>query len=224
MPNIHILNSDGSSYNYPLIKVETNIGRGKNNDIVLADGTVSRNHAKIIRSEKDYLIIDLGSYNGTSVNGTPVQNAMLKDKDQIKIGYYKLTFFQGIENSLTANEPVILIPVDDEEKDDQRIVKSSVQSEQQDSKNFLLKGHSPASGKSTEDDSAIKKGITDLERSNKVLFVLYEISKQLNSISDFSELLEKIMDLIFIIIDADYGFLILTGKQDKEELIPVVVK
>ena len=115
MPNIHILNSDGSSYNYPLIKAEINIGRGKNNDIILADGTVSRNHAKIIRSEKDYLIVDLGSYNGTSVNGTPVQNSILKDKDQIKIGYYKLNFFQEDENSSALNESVILLPADDQE-------------------------------------------------------------------------------------------------------------
>jgi adenylate cyclase len=59
---------------------------------------------------------------------------------------------------------------------------------------------------------------------NKVLFVLYEISKQLNSILDLHELLNKIMDLIFMVIDADYGFLILTGEEENGELIPVVVK
>ena len=75
MPNIHIINSDGSSYNHPLTRVETNIGRGKNNDIILPDGTVSRNHARIVRSGKDYYIIDLVSYNGTKVNNIPVQNA-----------------------------------------------------------------------------------------------------------------------------------------------------
>lgn len=224
MPNIHIIKRDGSSYNYPLAKDETSIGRGKNNDIILADGTVSRNHTKIVRSKKEYLIIDLGSYNGTTVNGIPVQNAMLKDKDQIKIGHNKLAFSQEDVNSSTVNESVILISDDEEEKNDQKVVESSMQIEQQDSKNLLLKGHSPPIGKSPADKSVTKKGISDLERSNKVLFVLYEISKQMNSISDFGELLEKIMDLIFMIIDADYGFLILTGKQDKEELIPVVVK
>ena len=40
----------------------------------------------------------------------------------------------------------------------------------------------------------------------------------------FGELLNKIMDLIFVVIDADHGFLILTGERDREELIPVVVK
>jgi adenylate cyclase len=46
----------------------------------------------------------------------------------------------------------------------------------------------------------------------------------MNSIHDFGELLNKIMDLIFVVIDADHGFLILTGEGDREELIPVVVK
>ena len=66
--------------------------------------------------------------------------------------------------------------------------------------------------------------LSTLARSNKVLFVLYEISRNLNQIHDFNELLRKIMDLIFMVIDADYGFLILTGGTKGDELIPVVVK
>ncbi|MCU0596200.1 MAG: GAF domain-containing protein, partial [Desulfobacterota bacterium] len=69
-----------------------------------------------------------------------------------------------------------------------------------------------------------KRELSALERTNKVLYVLYEISRQLNSIHDFGELLNKIMDLVFVVIDADHGFLILTGEKDREELIPVVVK
>ncbi len=59
---------------------------------------------------------------------------------------------------------------------------------------------------------------------NKVLFVLYEISKQLHAIHDFNELLQKIMDLIFMVVDADYGYVILTGKKKKDDFAPVVVK
>ncbi len=66
--------------------------------------------------------------------------------------------------------------------------------------------------------------VSSLERTNKVLFILYEISRELNSIQDFKALLEKIMDLIFQVINADYGFLILTGGLQHEELIPMVVK
>ena len=164
MPNIYIVNSDGSSYNYPLIKTETTIGRGKSNDVVLADSTVSRNHAKITRSKKNYFITDLGSYNGTKLNDMPVQNTILEDKDQIKIGHNKLTFSKEDENSPTVRDSIILIP-EEEEKDDQKIVKSSVQAEGHDSKNLLLKQHKPSTIKSETNDSFIKQGITDLERS-----------------------------------------------------------
>ena len=223
MPNIHIIKDDGSSSDYLLCKVETSIGRGNNNDIILLDSTVSRNHAKIIQNGDDYHIVDLGSYNGTKLNNSSIQKAILKDKDQIKVGHNKLIFLHEKESCSTVNNSVVLISDDEEETDDQRIVKSSQESDLQDSKNLLLKGQSPSTQKSSTDRLIVEEGITDLERRNKVLFVLYEISKQLNSISDFNELLHKIMDLIFMIIDADYGFLILTGKQDKEELIPVVV-
>jgi len=64
----------------------------------------------------------------------------------------------------------------------------------------------------------------ELERRNKVLFVLYEISRQLNTIHDFRELLKIIMDLIFMVISADYGFLVLIGDGTEDQLIPVVVK
>jgi adenylate cyclase len=64
----------------------------------------------------------------------------------------------------------------------------------------------------------------ELERRNKVLFVLYEISRQLNTIHDFKELLKRIMDLIFMVISADYGFLVLTGDETEDQLIPMVVK
>jgi len=61
--------------------------------------------------------------------------------------------------------------------------------------------------------------MSSLERNNKVLYVLYEISRQLNSIHDFNELLNRIMDLIFVVIDADYGFLVLTGEEGTDELL-----
>ena len=224
MPNIRIVASDGKSYDYSLTKVETNIGRGKDNDIMLVDGTVSRNHAKIIKVDEGFLLIDLGSFNGTKINDLSIQKAVLKDNDQINIGYSKITFSMGEQHYPSIVDSVNILRDSEENKDDQRIVKSSVQSGKQDSKNLLLKGYTPSPKKSSSDSPLVNKDITDLEKSNKVLFVLYEISKQLNTITDFNELLKKIMDLIFMIIDADYGFLILKGKDNTEDLIPVIVK
>jgi adenylate cyclase len=230
MPIIHIVNKDGTVYNYQIQKDEITIGRGKESDIVLNDSTASRNHARIIKSNNDYNIVDLGSFNGTKLNDKSINNAILHHDDVIRIGFTKLVFLTKEKYQSSVKESIILIPETENEKDDQRIVqsKSSVQKEYQDSGELLLRGpRKPGiSAPSEEDIHKIRteKDLTNLERSNKVLFVLYEISRQLNSIGDFNELLGKIMDLIFMIIDADYGFLILTGEKDKNDLIPVVVK
>lgn len=74
------------------------------------------------------------------------------------------------------------------------------------------------------DPAKITADLSSLERSNKVLFVLYEISRHLTSIQDFNELLKKIMDLILMVIDADYGYLFLIGESKEAEPVPVVVK
>jgi adenylate cyclase len=227
MPSIHVIANDGRIYDYPILKDEITIGRGKENDIVLKDSTISRNHAKITRSKKDYFIVDLGSYNGTWVNGKSIQNVKINHEDQIKIGVTKLIFnSKDKEDIYDASEALIFETEDRPE--DLRIIKSNPLASYRQSEELLIKGlsgkHATVSPADFKRKDITKEGLSKLERSNKVLFVLYEISRQLNSIGDFNELLNKIMDLIFMIIDADYGFLILTGEKGKDDLIPVVVK
>jgi adenylate cyclase len=74
------------------------------------------------------------------------------------------------------------------------------------------------------DQTNITEDLSSMGRSNKVLFVLYEISRHLTSIQDFNELLDKIMDLIFMVIDADRGYLFLIGETEEAEPVPKVVK
>ncbi len=77
---------------FKIIKDETTIGREKENDIVIVNPTVSRFHAKIIRSEDKYYIEDLGSANGTMVNGLKVNKELLHDGDIIQLGDVVLVF------------------------------------------------------------------------------------------------------------------------------------
>lgn len=227
MPSINVVSNDGRINYFLITKDEVTIGRGKDNDIVIADNTASRNHAKMVKTSEGYQLIDLGSFNGTQVNKKSIQSIILKHNDLILIGFSKLTFLttERVEPSLT--ESLII----EAEKDDQKIVQSSPHAESKSGELLVsvealdnLGKRYTSTPKATASQKLKISDLSNLERSNKVLFVLYEISRQLNSISDFNELLNKIMDLIFVVIDADYGFLILTGDQDKDELIPVVVK
>lgn len=71
---------------YPLRKKVVNIGRESDNDIVLDDPKVSRQHAKMKLEGDTFVIYDLASSNGTFVNGQKIMNETLQDGDEIKIG------------------------------------------------------------------------------------------------------------------------------------------
>ncbi|HMF43403.1 MAG TPA: DUF4388 domain-containing protein [Polyangia bacterium] len=83
------------------------IGRSSDLDMVLVEDMVSRKHAKITTDEHVVTIQDLGSTNGTFVNGEKVRKADLKDGDRILIGtsIIKIVFVDGENTShLTETE------------------------------------------------------------------------------------------------------------------------
>ncbi|MFH1874960.1 MAG: FHA domain-containing protein [Pseudomonadota bacterium] len=76
------------------------IGRQEDCTIVLAHKSVSRHHAKIIRQDENFFIVDLGSDNGTQLNGTPLEaneKQLLRNNDLVSIDIYNLRY-------LTADE------------------------------------------------------------------------------------------------------------------------
>ena len=80
-------------------KPELTIGRNPASDIFLDDITVSRKHAVIIKSGKDFRIKDSESLNGSYLNGKIIENAILKDMDRLQIGKYIFLFFHsGVNN------------------------------------------------------------------------------------------------------------------------------
>ncbi len=72
---------------FPLDREASRIGRASQNTIQIADPTVSKEHAEILRSGERFTIRDLGSRNGTRVNGVEVREAIpIRDGDVIEIG------------------------------------------------------------------------------------------------------------------------------------------
>ncbi|MFQ5545382.1 MAG: FHA domain-containing protein, partial [Acidiferrobacterales bacterium] len=79
---------------YPLTETETVVGRGRAANICIENVRVSRRHALVTIDEKGNAIVeDLGSSNGTSVNGARIQRQELKDGDKIQIGYHCILKF-----------------------------------------------------------------------------------------------------------------------------------
>lgn len=83
------------------------IGRSSELDMVLVEDMVSRKHAKIMIANGAITIEDLGSTNGTFVNGEKVKQARLKEGDRILIGTSILKLIQQGADSVNVDENVV---------------------------------------------------------------------------------------------------------------------
>lgn len=71
------------------------VGRHNGADIFLDDVTVSRRHVEVERSGDHYRVRDVGSLNGTYLNGDRIEAGWLGDGDVLQVGRFKLVFFHG---------------------------------------------------------------------------------------------------------------------------------
>ena len=86
---------DGSTEEYRLGLMETVIGRSVKADIRVVEATVSRRHARLTHGTEGFVIADLGSENGTLVNGERIEERVLADGDLIRIGPAEFEFRQS---------------------------------------------------------------------------------------------------------------------------------
>jgi FHA domain len=90
-PILDVIEGDFAGESYPMDKDRITVGRGPNNDIQLAtDTSVSRHHSQLTREDNRYVLVDLESSNGTSVNGTRITRTYLRPNDELMIGQSKL--------------------------------------------------------------------------------------------------------------------------------------
>jgi pSer/pThr/pTyr-binding forkhead associated (FHA) protein len=102
MYKLVISDDEGHTTVVPLLRDEITIGREEGNTIRLTERNVSRSHARIVKHNGDYVIEDLGSYNGIILNGSRIDTkAELSTGDQLAIGDYDLAF--QAEVAPTAN-------------------------------------------------------------------------------------------------------------------------
>lgn len=125
-----LLRDRGEKRRFPLPRELVTIGRREDCDLRIPLGDVSRKHCTIMRNESGLQIQDLGSSNGTYVNGERIQQAELHAGDRIRIG--SLRFVVQVDG-----QP------DEAEADDFTIPGTAVASDAGDSKDNLLNPTTP---------------------------------------------------------------------------------
>lgn len=164
------------------------IGRGGGNQIRIIDDEASRRHAVISQEHGRWRLDDLGSSNGTYVNGKPVQTRYLTGGDQIQIGRTILLFdAASLTEAPAAGERISLV-AQTQANDASRIV-SHVQ--RQDTVAFSGWGQAGAN-----------------------LQLLYQISEEVvRPTASLDELLQRILDLTLTAVRADRGCMLVTNSQ-----------
>ena len=102
--------ADGKAAEIRLDRQRITIGRRPDNDICLAYPAVSGAHAAIVTILADSFLEDLGSTNGTLVNGTSVAKHFLRDRDEIDIGQEILVYLADDAATLEAPPATVRSP------------------------------------------------------------------------------------------------------------------
>lgn len=103
-PVLTIIKGPQTGNTFELDALETTIGRDPSNAIFLNDMTVSRAHAKILRKPTGMVIEDLGSLNGTWVDGAIVNAAPLRDGSSVQIGTFTLIYHETKPERIETGE------------------------------------------------------------------------------------------------------------------------
>jgi transcriptional regulator with GAF, ATPase, and Fis domain len=171
---------------------EIQVGRDLANFLSISDPSLSRRHCALTRDGDGYKIRDLDSRNGTLVNGVAVKDARLYHLDQIAVG---------------DSVFVLLLHEDADESTAGRI-------EYEDSLTQATAQFRPQDALYLQPDRILKE-FPASSRVARNLNALLKISQVVHSIRDLEQLQEQILSLIFEVVPAERGAILLDGKGDE---------
>ncbi|GIW96125.1 MAG: peptide-binding protein [Pirellulaceae bacterium] len=178
------------------------IGRDSSNSVQLHDSEVSRRHAEIHCQEGHYWIVDLGSSNGTFVNGQRVERQLLKSGDRLQIGRTLIVYTAPEQpaSAIATTAVDIVSQADHAALSQSRIVST------------------------LGEQSALRHGDPNwLVQAHGSLEIMYRVALAVSHTLDIDELLQRILDLIFEWVRADRGCIMLLDPQT-EQLRPAARK
>jgi len=178
----------------PLSEDEITIGREASNGVAVSDPSVSRKHCALLGREGKFLVRDLGSRNGTLVNGGAVQEHWLKHGDEITTGDSSFLFLLEeeevgpaagrveFEDSLRTAETTVIHPKDVVYLQPDRLLREL-----------------PATSHVARNLNALLK-----------------ISRIVHAIRDLDDLQGQLLDLIFEVVPAGRGAILLADREGQQ--------
>lgn len=197
MARVYSVNPPGA-VSLELDKDVIRIGRMPDNDIVLNDVLISRKHCELRRDGKCWKIVDLQSLNGVYVNNLRVGDTVLASGDLILVGNFQIVFEETVQSRPIAEQNFsdeLIKPV--KELGDELGLDAKF-----DDKNEQLQR----------------------DRESRYFYILYQISRALNAANNLNEILDLSLELIFQIINAERGVIMLLDAKDKLDLRSVRIR
>lgn len=191
--------ADGTTGQFPLGDMTT-LGRHPSNTVRLVDREVSKEHATIERMGRDFILRDLGSSNGTFVNGRRVRELKLREGDEIALGSSRLVFRTGEPAPSARTSGVTVVA--------QSASAVLAQMDQQGPQNFR-----PA--------EQIAE-LTLLQREYEKLRIAYEFHRQVSQQVNQEDLFDQILKVAFDLLAADHG--VILKRDESAQFAPVAVK
>jgi Nif-specific regulatory protein len=184
---------------FALSEDELSVGREKANTVCLNDPSISRRHC-LLKGEalepegegRQFKIIDLESFNGTFVNGVPVNEQVLEHGDQVGLGDVLLLFLTHEAEAGTT----LAVQLDEGDL----ITRSTIRLRQEDA--LYLRSE--------------KAELPETTRTSRDLKALLRISKTINSIRDSRELQHRLLELILEVIPAEREVILLADHTQQD--------
>lgn len=215
-------NGSGETKTFPIQKEKVTIGRNGENDLVLEDVFVSRQHATLYLEEDEYKIQDMDSSYGVIINGDKVKETALKYGDKIQLGNTIITFVE--DRHYENDDEDSVSELDQELYKEQSKDIDTVKQELEELKTQLTDNVDTIQAppvynrllKLEETVDVLQKKMMDLEEVNKRTSTLYEVGKIINSVLELEKLLNLVMDLALQVMNAERGFIMLVNDKTSD--------
>ncbi len=199
MPRLTVIKGADEGKQFDLLDDHFTVGRDATNKIRLHDTEVSRRHAEFVRTADGFRVLDVGSANGTFVNGLAVRDVLLRPGDQIQIGQSVLVYSAGTLSPRASGNLADRI--------------SLITRQDLDLPSAIIKTIGETEGSRIL--SRPERMETAWLKAN--LGTLYEAIHAASHILDLDQLLSRLLELTFRALDADRGCILLRELPEGAE-------